>query len=100
MANVAESNGDAAIWGGESSSKITRRRVMGAGAVLGSAALAVGLYFGLQNSSDERGNANIISGQSDANALGCFVDDRSNRVLDGFYKTDTMTPAVSSTRVE
>lgn len=86
---------NAQIWGGEQSGrKITRRRVIAGGALVGSAALALGLYFGLAGSESSR-SQNIISGQAtDPNAEGCFIDTR-DRVMESQYNSDAMTPEVS-----
>lgn len=99
MANVADGNDDTAIWGGERSSRITRRRLIGTGALIGGAALAVGLVFGLKDSSAaEDYNKNIISGQAvDPNAVGCFADEGDARVLEAQYTDNGMTPAVRAT---
>lgn len=91
--NAAAEAGDSQIWGGQrSSGKVTRKRVMAGGALLGAAALAVGLYVGLKDdSSTER---TLITGQSDPNALGCFADTSDERVMEAQLTDQAMTPDV------
>ncbi|CAM9520911.1 unnamed protein product [Ectocarpus fasciculatus] len=90
--NASADTGDSSqIWGGrQSSGKVTRKRVMAGGALLGAAALAVGLYVGLKDdSSTER---TLITGQSDPNALGCFADTSDARVMEAQLTDQAMTP--------
>ncbi|CAM9449094.1 unnamed protein product [Scytosiphon promiscuus] len=104
MSNVQDGAGaadsGAQIWGGEQSgSKITRRRVIAGGAVVGTAVLALGLYFGLSGSDSSR-SQNIISNQAtDPNAEGCFIDTRE-RVMEAQYDSDAMTPALCNEHCE
>eukprot|EP00752_Nemacystus_decipiens_P017747 g15914.t1 len=97
MANVEAATTAAAdsgnLWGAESQGKVTRRRVLAAGGVLGAAALGLGLYFGLKEDGGQQAERNIISGQADANSLGCFVDKaRDERVMEAQWTDETMTP--------
>lgn len=96
MANVE--NGTAAapaadtgnLWGGQSQGKVTRRRVLAAGGVLGAAALGLGLYFGLKEDGSQT-QRNIISGQADPASAGCFVDTSDARVMENMLTDSAMT---------
>ena len=99
MANVEDGTtapaADGNLWGAQSQGKITRRRVLAAGGVLGAAALGLGLYFGLKEESGSQTQRNIISGQADPNATGCFADKEDERVMGNLWTDTTMTPDVS-----
>lgn len=81
------------LWGNESQGKVTRRRVLAAGGVLGAAALGLGLYFGLKEEGQQT-QKNIISGQADPNAVGCFGDLGADRTFEAQWTDETMTPEV------
>lgn len=90
----------AQIWGGEErgcSGKITKRHLIAVGALAGCAVLGLGLFVGLSdNSSDESGSDNQIVGQAtDPNSLGCYVDERFDRVMEDRLTDEALTPAVS-----
>lgn len=109
MANVEDGTtapaADGNLWGAQSQGKVTRRRVLAAGGVLGAAALGLGLYFGLkeggyfglkEESGSQTGQRNIISGQADPNSTGCFADKEGDeRVMGNLWTDATMTPDVS-----
>lgn len=99
MANVEDGRNAAVadtgdqIWGGrQSSGKLTRKRVMAGGALLGAAALAVGLYVGLKD--DSSTDRTLITGQADPNSLGCFADTSDGRVMEAQLTDQAMTPDV------
>lgn len=99
MANVEDGTGVPAadtgnLWGGQGQgNKVTRRRVIAAGAVLGAAALGLGLYFGLKEDGQQT-QRNIISGQADEASTGCFGDTRADRTMEAQWTQDEMTPEV------
>lgn len=86
------------IWGNDERGcrgKMTRPRVIGLGVVVLCAALALGLYFGLAGSGGD--SVDQIVGQSiDPNAIGCFVDERRDRVAMDVMVDEAMTPQVSA----
>lgn len=94
---------NAQIWGGEDHGcrgKITKRRLLAAGAIAGCTALTLGLYLGLSSSSSSQSGAdsgNHIVGQaSDPNAVGCYIDERHSRVLTNLLTDEMLTPAVGT----
>lgn len=93
---------DAQIWGGNDDrvckGRITQRRLFAVGAAAGGVILGLGLFLGLSSSSQEESSEIVGQAVVDANALGCYVDERFNRVFENKYTNEAMTPAVS--RVE
>lgn len=98
MANVEDGTSvpadDGNLWASQSQGKITRRRVLAAGGLLGAAALGLGLYFGLKEDS-KQSQRTIISGQADASSEGCFGDVRADRTMEAQWTDADMTPEVS-----
>lgn len=91
----------AQIWGGQErgcSGKVTKRHLVAVGALAGCAVLGLGLFVGLSdNSSNDSGGGSQIVGQAlqDSNSKGCYVDVRSDRVMENVLTDEGMTPAVS-----
>lgn len=77
--------------------KVTKLRFLAAGALAGCAALSLGLYFGLTESASGGDFIERIVGQAtDPNAVGCYKDERSDRVFkEVLSSVYSMTPAVS-----
>lgn len=96
MASIEDGSGVPAdtgnMWASQSAGKVTRRRVIVAGAVLGASALGLGLFFGLQKDSQET-QRNIITGQ-DLNSEGCFKDTAADRVMTAQLTDKDLTPTV------
>ena len=76
--------------------KITKRRVLIAGAVAVCATVAVVLFITLSKSSGGS-SLGALAQASDSNSLGCFADERNDRIFPYVFRDETgMTPTVSS----
>lgn len=80
------------MWDVQSPGNTNRRHMFAAGAVLGASALALGLFFGIQENT--QGGQNIITGQADPSSEGCFIDNEKSPVMESIREGSVMTSEV------
>lgn len=88
---------DTQIWGSEDRAcrgKFTKRHYCLAGGIVGAVALVLGLSVGLSNSSGDSSDS-IVGQAVDPNALGCYIDERRNRIMKDSMSDAELTPSVS-----
>lgn len=86
----------AQIWGEERTcrGKVTKKRALVMGILAIAAALVIALAVGLNSSSGS--SSNKVYGQDyDPLAIGCYADERRDRVMRMRLTDDSLTPAVS-----
>lgn len=97
MSSAVANRVDGQIWGGGQGrscrGKITKLHVVVLGAIVGGAALVLGLSVGLSNEASEL-SSRAVGQATDPASLGCFYDRRHSRIMTDVLSDEWMTPPV------